>query len=68
MKNKNISSDIEIIVEELENNEILDDDTYIKFYIKDKKDINLRSKRHDESDLKKMGFASDKVSISMEGL
>lgn len=64
---KDIDSEaIDIIVEELEANGILDDDNYITYYIKDKKNINLRSKGRIAMDLRSMGFDSEKISIFME--
>lgn len=64
---KDIDSEaIDIIVEELEANGILDDDNYITYYIKDKKNINLRSRGRIAMDLRSMGFDSEKISIFME--
>lgn len=64
---KDIDPDaIDIIVKELEDNEVLDDDSYITYYIKDKKNINLRSKGRIAMDLRSIGFDNEKISIFME--
>lgn len=59
-------SAIDLIIEELEKNKILDDELYLEYYIKDKKDINLRSKNHIYLDLISMGFDSSLVNIFLE--
>lgn len=57
---------IDIVIEILEKKEIIDDKVYIEYYIKDKKDINHRSKKHIYYDLIHQGFNEEDINISIE--
>lgn len=57
---------IDLVIKVLKDNQIIDDKLYLEYYIKDKIDINLRSKKHIFYDLISQNFDEDQINIYLE--
>lgn len=67
LRGKDIDEDsINMIIDELEENGIINDKLYLEYYISDKMNLNLWSKKQIYFELLKIGFKGNEVDIFLE--
>lgn len=67
LRGKDIDEDsINMIIDELEENGIINDKLYLEYYISDKMNLNLWSKKQIYFELLKIGFKGEKIDLFLE--
>ncbi len=67
LRRKDIDNDsINMIIEELQENGIINDELYLEYYISDKMNLNLWSKKQIYFELLKIGFKGEKIDLFLE--